>query len=58
LDFIRFDGFRNSLEVMMTNNTSATFNSIMRQARQGGLRFWRLIAEPIAEFFSLPAHRG
>jgi hypothetical protein len=47
-----------SQEVMMTNNTSTTFNSIVRQARQGGLRFWRLIAEPIAEFFSLPAHRG
>jgi hypothetical protein len=42
---------------MMTNN-KIRFKSVARQARQGGLRFWRLIAEPIADFFSLPAHRG
>jgi hypothetical protein len=43
---------------MMTKNKSTTFKAIARQARLGGLRFWRLIAEPIAEFFSLPAHKG
>jgi hypothetical protein len=42
----------------MTDNKSTTLSSVARQARRGGLRFWRLLAEPIAEFFRLPAHRG